>query len=74
MTARVPECHEQVCLTCSDAAVPARVTGLHADALAFVDAGAGREEVSVALVDAGVGDTVLVHAGEAIAVVDEGAP
>ena len=30
--------------------------------------GAGLEEVSVALVAAGIGDTILVHAGEAIAV------
>ncbi len=30
----------------------------------------GEEEVSVALVAAGVGDTILVHAGEAIAVLD----
>jgi len=34
-----------------------------------VDTGAGPEEVSIALVTAGVGDTILVHAGEAIAVV-----
>jgi hydrogenase maturation factor len=37
--------------------------------LALVDTGSGQEEVSVAFVSAGVGDTVLVHAGEAIAVV-----
>lgn len=37
------------------------------DGLALVDTDAGtREEVSVALVDAAVGDRVLVHAGEAI--------
>nr|WP_245589817.1 HypC/HybG/HupF family hydrogenase formation chaperone [Amycolatopsis balhimycina] len=35
--------------------------------LAVVDTGSTREEVSVALVEAGVGDRVLVHAGEAIA-------
>jgi hydrogenase maturation factor len=40
------------------------------DDLAVVDTGAGQEEVSVALVAAGVGDTILVHAGEAIAVLD----
>jgi hydrogenase expression/formation protein HypC len=39
------------------------------DGLAVVDTGSGQEEVSVALVSAGVGDTILVHAGEAIAVV-----
>jgi hydrogenase expression/formation protein HypC len=40
------------------------------DDIAVVDAGGHEEEASVALVDAQVGDTVLVHAGEAIAVVD----
>jgi hydrogenase maturation factor len=38
------------------------------DALADVDTGEGIEQVSVALVSARVGDTILVHAGEAIAV------
>ena len=42
---------------------------LLADELAVVDTGAGEETVSVALVAAGVGDTILVHASEAIAVV-----
>jgi hydrogenase maturation factor len=58
----------EVCITCSDAAVPVTVVALLADGLAVVDTGAGtEEEISVALVDAAVGDTVLVHAGEAIA-------
>jgi hypothetical protein len=35
----------------------------------MVDTGVSTEEVSVALVDAQVGDTILVHAKEAIAVV-----
>ena len=39
------------------------------DDLADVDTGEGTEQVSVALVSAGVGDTIVVHAGEAIAVV-----
>jgi hydrogenase expression/formation protein HypC len=39
------------------------------DDLAVVDTGSGREEVSVALVTAGVGDEILVHAKEAIAIV-----
>jgi hydrogenase expression/formation protein HypC len=55
-----------VCLTCSDQALPWPVVALDGD-LAWVDTGAGREEISVALVDAAVGDVVLVHAGEAIA-------
>ncbi len=65
----VPECHDDVCITCSDTAVAVRVLQLLADDLAVVDTGSGEEEVSVALVSAGVGDTILVHAREAIAVV-----
>ena len=65
----VPECHDDVCVTCSDAAVPVTVVRLLADGLAVVDTGSGQEEVSVAFVSAQPGDTILVHAGEAIAVV-----
>ena len=64
----VPECHDEVCITCSDQAVAVTVVRLLDDDLALVDTGGGQEEVSVALVTAGVGDTILVHAGEAIAV------
>jgi hydrogenase maturation factor len=63
-----PECHDDVCITCSDAATPVTVLRLLADELAVVRTAAGDEEVSVALVDAKVGDTILVHASEAIAV------
>ena len=66
------ECHDEVCITCSDTAVPVTVVRLLPDGLAIVDTGAGEEEVSVALVTAAAGDTILVHAGEAIGVV--GAP
>lgn len=69
-----PSCSHDVCITCSDVAVPVTIVELHGDRLAMVDTGAGpgtEEEVSVALVDAGVGDVVLVHAGEAIAVVPD---
>jgi hydrogenase expression/formation protein HypC len=66
-----PDAHPgEVCITCSDVAVPVTITALLDDAMAVVDTGAGpgtEEEISVALVDAAVGDTVLVHAGEAIA-------
>jgi hydrogenase expression/formation protein HypC len=63
-------CGEDVCITCSDSAVPVTVLELCPGALALVDTGGGApEEVSVALVDVRVGDVVLVHAGEAIAVV-----
>lgn len=64
-----PVCHDEVCVTCSDLAVEVTVVGLLDDELASVDTGSGIEEVSVALVAALVGDTVLVHAGEAIAVI-----
>ncbi|MFJ9784260.1 HypC/HybG/HupF family hydrogenase formation chaperone [Amycolatopsis sp. NPDC101161] len=56
-----------MCITCSDTAVEVTVVELLEDELAVVDTGSTREEVSVALVEAGVGDRVLVHAGEAIA-------
>jgi len=63
------ECGDGVCITCSDTAVEVTVLRLLADELAVVGTGAGEETVSVALVTAGVGDTILVHAREAIAVV-----
>jgi hydrogenase expression/formation protein HypC len=62
-------CHDEVCVTCSDTAAQVTVVELLPDAMATVDTGSGKEEVSVALVDAAVGDTILVHASEAIAVV-----
>ena len=65
----MPECQHDVCITCSDTAVAVTVVRLLDDGLAIVDTGRGEEEVSVALVRAAVGDTVLVHAKEAIAVV-----
>jgi hydrogenase maturation factor len=68
---RVPECHDDVCITCSDQAVAVRVVRLLGDGLAIVDTGVSQEEVSVALVDARLGDTVLVHAKEAIARLDD---
>ncbi len=61
-------CDGDVCITCSDTAVEVTVRRLLADEMAVVDTGAGEETVSVALVTANVGDTILVHAREAIAV------
>ena len=63
------ECHDDVCITCSDTAVEVTVVRLLDDGLALVDGGRGEEEVSVALVEARAGDTILVHAREAIAIV-----
>ncbi len=62
-----PACPDGTCVTCSDTAVPVTITRLLPAAMALVDTGSGQEEVSVALVTAQPGDTVLVHAGEAIA-------
>ncbi|MED7928792.1 SIS domain-containing protein [Nonomuraea sp. LP-02] len=61
-------CHDEVCVTCSDTAVPMRVLRLLEDGLALVETESGPEEVSVALVDVRPGDVVLVHAKEAIAI------
>jgi len=64
------ECHGDACITCGDVAVEVTVLRLLPDELALVDTGHGtEEEISVALVPAAAGDTVLVHASEAIAVV-----
>ena len=62
-------CTGDTCITCSDTAVQVTVVRLLADEMAVVNTGAGEETVSVALVDADVGDTILVHASEAIAVI-----
>ena len=69
-----PECHEDVCITCSDTATPVTVLRLLDDELAVVRTESGDEEVSVALVTAAVGDTILVHASEAIAVLGQEQP
>lgn len=60
-------CDGEVCITCSDEAVAVTVLELTGGDLAWVDTGVGREQVSVALVEAAPGDVVLVHAKEAIA-------
>ena len=67
-----PACVGDLCSTCSDMAVEVRVVRLLEEQMAVVDTGAGEETVSVALVSAGVGDRILVHAREAIAVVGPG--
>ena len=67
-------CTDDVCITCGDVAVPVRVVQLLPNDLAVVEVEGREEEVSVALVSASVGDTLLVHAGEAIASVEREAP
>jgi len=66
-TQAVPVCHDDVCITCGDVAVPVRILELLANDLARVDTGQTVEEISIALVDTHVGGRVLVHAKEAIA-------
>jgi hydrogenase expression/formation protein HypC len=66
------ECSGDVCITCSDTAVQVTVVRLLEDEMAVVETRSGEETVSVALVSTRVGDTILVHAREAIAVVPEG--
>jgi hydrogenase expression/formation protein HypC len=71
----VPVCHDDVCITCGDIAVPVRIVELLPGDLALVDTGQTVEEISIALVDTQVGGRVLVHAKEAIATLpdhDEG--
>jgi hydrogenase expression/formation protein HypC len=62
-------CDGEVCITCADEAVQATVIRLLDDELAVVRVAGQDEVVSVALVDAKVGDTVVVHAKESIGVV-----
>jgi hydrogenase expression/formation protein HypC len=66
-----PVCTSDHCITCGDIAVEVRVVRLLPDGLAVVDTGEGEEQVSVALVSAAVGDTILVHAGEALTVLGQ---
>jgi hydrogenase maturation factor len=60
---------DDVCITCSDQAIPMLVQALDAASglATCVDADGRSSEVDVTLVDAAVGETVLVHAGAAIA-------
>lgn len=62
-------CVGEGCITCGDYAVQATVLELLGDDFAIVNTDLGQDEVSVALINAKVGDIILVHAGEAIAVV-----
>jgi hydrogenase maturation factor len=68
---RAQHCTGDACITCGDVAMPVRITALRPGGLALAATEVGtEEEISIALVDAGVGDAVLVHAGEAIARLD----
>jgi hydrogenase maturation factor len=54
------------CVTCGDVATPGRVVALCGGGMAQVESGGVIGEVAVDLVEARVGDVLLVHAGVAI--------
>ena len=62
---------EADCITCGDLAVTGRVTELLGQGMATAEVGGLTESVSVELVDAHVGDLLLVHARVAIGKFDE---
>jgi hypothetical protein len=65
-------CDGDVCVTCSDEGRVAEVVTVLPGNRAAVRSASGIEEVDVSLVDApGPGGLVLVHAGSAVAVVEE---
>jgi hydrogenase maturation factor len=69
-------CRENHCITCSDEGIPMRVLALDiGTGLAVcVDPDGARAEVDIALVEPLVpGDSVLAHAGVALARLEEGA-
>lgn len=57
------------CSTCGDVAIEGEVVRLLAGDCALVATAAGTRVMSVALVDASVGDVLLFHADEAIGMV-----
>jgi hydrogenase expression/formation protein HypE len=65
------ECTDQVCITCSDEGREAQVVAIGDHGRADVLAGGQLETVDASLVDARPGDVVLVHAGVALALVDQ---
>jgi hydrogenase maturation factor len=63
-------CHDGHCVTCSDEALPMTIRAIDAErGLALCEgADGGRSSVEIALVEpVAIGDTLLVHAGTAIA-------
>jgi hydrogenase maturation factor len=61
----VPACHADVCITCSDQGIPLQVETVDESGLAVCEGG---DEIDVTLVSpVAAGDTVLAHAGVAIA-------
>jgi hydrogenase maturation factor len=65
------ECTDDVCITCADSGTLVEVCRLVDEHRAIVLAGGHEEEVDVSLVEGGPGDLLLVHAGVAIAAIDD---
>ena len=59
-------CEDGHCITCGDDGVPMRVLKIRADLALCEDEAGAHHTVELALVDAGTGDRVLVHAGVAL--------
>ena len=59
-------CGSEHCITCGDDGTPMRVMRVRDDLALCEDPEGARHTVEIALVDAGPGDDVLVHAGVAL--------
>ena len=59
-------CGAEHCITCGDDGVPMTVLRTREDLALCEDPEGGHHTVELALVDAGPGDRVLVHAGVAL--------
>jgi hydrogenase maturation factor len=59
-------CGSEHCITCGDDGTPMRVVRVRDDLALCEDPEGARHTVEIALVDAGPGDDVLVHAGVAL--------
>jgi hydrogenase expression/formation protein HypC len=59
-------CGSEHCITCGDDGTPMRVLRVTHDLALCEDASGAHHTVELALVDAGAGDEVLVHAGVAL--------
>ena len=59
-------CGSEHCITCGDDGVPMRVLRIRDDLGLCEDESGEHHTVELALVDAGAGDQVLVHAGVAL--------
>jgi hydrogenase maturation factor len=69
---RPDACDEDVCITCSDEGRVAEVISVHEGNEARVRTAEGRERIDTTLIDVpGPGDLVLVHAGSAIASLED---